>query len=79
MHSGYKQMARLEFNNVTLQYPIYGSHGMSLRSHLMRVATGGKIEQESRTAVITALKDVSFSLKDGDSVGLIVFSLRPTL
>ncbi len=64
-------MARIEFENVTLRYPIYGSHGMSLRSHLMRVATGGNIEKDSRTTVVTALKDVSFSLKDGDAVGLI--------
>jgi ABC-type polysaccharide/polyol phosphate transport system ATPase subunit len=64
-------MAKIEFDNVSLRYPIYGSHGMSLRSHLMRVATGGNIEQDSRTTVITALKDVSFTLKDGDAVGLI--------
>ncbi len=64
-------MAKIEFDNVTLRYPIYGSHGMSLRSHLMRVATGGSIEKDSRTTVITALKDVSFTLKDGDAVGLI--------
>lgn len=64
-------MAKIEFDNVTLRYPIYGSHGMSLRSHLMRVATGGNIEKDSRTTVITALKDVSFTLKDGDAVGLI--------
>jgi ABC-type polysaccharide/polyol phosphate transport system ATPase subunit len=64
-------MAKIEFDNVSLRYPIYGSHGMSLRSHLMRVATGGSIEQDSRTTVITALKDVSFMLKDGDAVGLI--------
>lgn len=71
LHSGCKYMAKIEFNNVTLRYPIYGSHGMSLRSHLMRVATGGNIEQDSRTTVITALKDVSFTLNDGDAVGLI--------
>lgn len=64
-------MAKIEFNNVSLRYPIYGSHGMSLRSHLMRVATGGNIEKDSRTTVITALKDVSFTLRDGDAVGLI--------
>lgn len=64
-------MAQIEFESVSLRYPIYGSHAMSLRSHLMRVATGGKIEQDSRTTVISALKDVSFNLKDGDSVGLI--------
>lgn len=64
-------MAIIEFDNVTLRYPIYGSHGMSLRSHLLRVATGGSIEKDSRTTVVTALKNVSFSLKDGDAVGLI--------
>jgi ABC-type polysaccharide/polyol phosphate transport system ATPase subunit len=64
-------MAKIEFDKVNLSYPLYGSHGMSLRSHLVRVATGGHIEKDSRTTVITALKDVSFTLKDGDAVGLI--------
>lgn len=44
---------------------------MSLRSHLVRVATGGNIEQDSRTTVVTALSDVSFKLEDGDAVGLV--------
>jgi ABC-type polysaccharide/polyol phosphate transport system ATPase subunit len=64
-------MAKIKFDNVSLRYPIYGSHGMSLRSHLMRVATGGNIEKDSRTTVVTALREVSFTLKDGDAVGLI--------
>lgn len=45
---------------------------MSLRNQLVRLATGGTIESEAgKTTVITALKDVSFQLKDGDAVGLI--------
>lgn len=44
---------------------------MSLRSHLMRVATGGKIEGDARTTIVTALDNVSFTLNDGDAVGLI--------
>lgn len=64
-------MAEISFNNVTIRYPVYGSHGMSLRSQLMRVATGGNIEKDARTTVVTALKNVSFTLKDGDAVGLI--------
>lgn len=64
-------MAEISFNNVTIRYPVYGSHGMSLRSHLMRVATGGNIEKDARTTVVTALKNVCFTLKDGDAVGLI--------
>ena len=64
-------MASILFDNVSLRYPVYGSHGMSLRSHLMRVATGGNIERDSRTTIVTALKNVSFTLNDGDAVGLI--------
>lgn len=64
-------MAEITLRNATVRYPVYGSHGMSLRSHLMRVATGGSIEKDARTTVVTALRNVSFSLKDGDAVGLI--------
>ncbi|QIZ46010.1 ABC transporter ATP-binding protein [Dickeya zeae] len=65
-------MTKIEFENVTLRYPIYDSHGMSLRNQLVRIATGGIIEKNSgNTTVITALKNVSFHLEEGDSVGLI--------
>lgn len=65
-------MAKIEFKNVTLRYPIYDSHGMSLRNQLVRIATGGTIEKNAgNTTVITALKNVSFTLKEGDAVGLI--------
>lgn len=65
-------MAQIIFDQVTLQYPIFDSHGMSLRSQLARVATGGLIERDAgNVTVVTALKDVSFTLRDGDAVGLI--------
>lgn len=65
-------MAHLIFDNVTVQYPVYDSHGMNLRSQLARVATGGLIERDAgNVTVITALRDVSFELRDGDAVGLI--------
>lgn len=65
-------MAKIEFKNVTLRYPIYDSHGMSLRNQIVRIATGGTIEKNSgNTTVVTALRNVSFTLNDGDSVGLI--------
>lgn len=65
-------MAEILFDNVTLRYPIYDSHGMSLRNQLVRIATGGTIEQSAgKITVVTALKSVSFVLKDGDAIGLI--------
>ncbi|MDD5272589.1 MAG: ABC transporter ATP-binding protein [Methylovulum sp.] len=65
-------MAVLKFDNVTVQYPVYNSRGMSLRNQLVRISTGGRIESEAgHVQLVTALKEVSFELRDGDAVGLI--------
>jgi lipopolysaccharide transport system ATP-binding protein len=65
-------MAHVIFDNVTLRYPILNSHGTSLRNQLLRISTGGLIEQEAGQSVtVTALKDVSFTLDTGDAVGLV--------
>jgi len=65
-------MAEISFENVTLSYPIYNNRNMSLRSQIVRIATGGTIEQEAgQHTVVTALKNVSFKLQDGDAVGLV--------
>ncbi len=64
--------AYLEFQNVTVQYPIFNSRNMSLRNHLVRITTGGLIEKESgHNRIVTALQGVSFTLNHGDSVALI--------
>ncbi|WP_159913138.1 ABC transporter ATP-binding protein [Pantoea sp. 18069] len=65
-------MTKLEFNNVTVQYPVYNTRSLSLRNQLVRIGTGGRIESEAgHVSIVTALKDVSFSLKEGDAVALI--------
>jgi ABC-type polysaccharide/polyol phosphate transport system ATPase subunit len=68
---GFNKMASIIFDRVSLSYPVYGGHAMSLRSHMMRMATGGRIESDSHATVVTALRDVSFNIKDGDAVGLV--------
>lgn len=65
-------MSELTFENVTVRYPIYNSKAMSLRNQLVRIGTGGKIAGEaSHIVTVTALDEVSFSLRNGDSVGLV--------
>lgn len=65
-------MAHLLFEGVTVRYPIYNSRHMSLRTQLVRISTGGRIEEDTgRVNVVTALSDVSFDLRKGDRVGLI--------
>ncbi len=62
----------LKFDNVTVQYPIYNSHAMSIRNHLVRISTGGRIESEAgHIQIVTALKNVSFEINHGDAVALI--------
>lgn len=65
-------MTKLEFKNVTVQYPVYNARSLSLRNQLVRIGTGGRIESEAgHVSIVTALKDVSFSLKEGDAVALV--------
>jgi len=64
--------ALLKFDGVTVQYPIYNNRSMSLRNQLIRISTGGKIESEAgQVQLVTALKNASFEIKEGDAVGLI--------
>ena len=65
-------MAKIKFENVTLEYLIYNSRSMSLRNQLMHIGTGGKLSKETKDIVtIKALDNISFELQDGDTVGLI--------
>lgn len=65
-------MALLKFEQVTVQYPIYNAKSMSLRNKLVQVGTGGIVSQNAPSVVtVTALKNVSFELRDGDSIGLV--------
>lgn len=65
-------MAHIRFRNVTVQYPIYNVHSLSLRNQLVRIGTGGRLASDSSNIVtITALDNVSFELAEGDTVGLV--------
>lgn len=65
-------MASIEFNNVCVDFPIYNANGRSLKKRLMQVATGGQLGADDQGRVIVrALDGLSFSLKNGDRVGLL--------
>ena len=65
-------MASIEFNNVSVDFPIYNASGRSLKKRLIQVATGGQLgaDQQGRV-VVRALESLSFTLKDGDRLGLL--------
>jgi len=65
-------MALIEFENVTVDFPIYNASTRSLKKQLMRVATGGQLgSNEHGRVIVRALEDLNFTLKDGDRVGLL--------
>jgi ABC-2 type transport system ATP-binding protein/lipopolysaccharide transport system ATP-binding protein len=65
-------MATINVRNVTLEYPIIDA-GTSLRSALMSKYVGGVIGQRrtDRHPFISALRNISLSMKDGDRLGLV--------
>ena len=67
-------MASIIANNVTIDFPIYGTGHRSLRQTLFG-RTGGLIRHEGQgrqqRVVVRALDDVSFTLRNGDRLGLI--------
>lgn len=65
-------MARIEFNNVSVDFPIYNANGRSLKNHLIKVATGGQLNTDQQGRVLVrALEGLTFTLKNGDRVGIV--------
>ncbi|WP_129557343.1 ABC transporter ATP-binding protein [Bradyrhizobium diazoefficiens] len=68
------EVATVVFENVSAHFPIYGAQQRSLRKALFQRATGGAIEREGKNndrVTVKALNDISFTLRDGDRVGLV--------
>jgi lipopolysaccharide transport system ATP-binding protein len=65
-------MTLVSASNVSVEFPIYEANARSLRSTVMRAATGGVLaEDAAHHVVVRALDRVSFELHEGDRVGLV--------
>lgn len=64
-------MAHILFDHVCVDFPIYNAKNRSLKNTVMQAATGGKVSFGAEGTIIRSLDDVSFTLKDGDRVGLV--------
>jgi lipopolysaccharide transport system ATP-binding protein len=65
-------MAHIEFNDVSVDFPIYNATGRSLKKRLMSVATGGQLGEDPQgRVVVRALEGLTLTLRDGDRVGLL--------
>lgn len=62
----------IHLNNVELSYPIYSIRAQSLRNTIANLAVGGKLLRDGKDIVhVKALDAISFSLIEGDRLGLI--------
>ncbi len=65
-------MSIIKLSDVSVEFPVFNSSSRSLKNRVLSVATGGKIERRTdRTVVVRGLDKVSFTLKDGERLGLI--------
>ncbi|QPH56205.1 ABC transporter ATP-binding protein [Pontivivens ytuae] len=64
--------AHVSFENVNVEFPIYSSHGRSLKRSMLQFTTAGRVGLSSDDRlVVRALKSLSFEAKHGDRIGLI--------
>ena len=65
-------MANIVFDNVTTEFPIYNASARSLKKKLFQIATGGQLNADQNgRVVVRSLENISFTLADGDRVGLL--------
>ena len=62
----------VEIRSINLAYPIYSIRAQSLRNTIANLAVGGKLLKNGADVIhVRALSNVSFTLQDGDRLGLI--------
>lgn len=65
-------MASIILDSVSIEIPAFNATSRSFTSKLLNVATGGRLDADSRGRVkVAALTDVNLQFKDGDRVGVV--------
>jgi ABC-2 type transport system ATP-binding protein len=63
-------MVGIEVRNAWVDFPIFDAKSRSLKKKVLG-KVGGSIGTEARAPIITALRDITLSLEEGDRVGLV--------
>lgn len=65
-------MSHIELKNVSVEFPIFHASSRSLKKTLIAASTGGLIGTNAQDKqVVSALKNISFSIQKGDRLALI--------
>jgi lipopolysaccharide transport system ATP-binding protein len=65
------ESAYLVLESVGLELPVYNADSRSFKKTMVGTATGGSLKVRSRRVSVRALRSISFSLNEGDRLGLI--------
>ncbi len=63
--------ARVEIAGLTVLFPLYHGSSRSLKKTVFAVASGRLGKDQSDRVVVQALRDISFTLRPGDRLGLV--------
>jgi lipopolysaccharide transport system ATP-binding protein len=66
-----KRMARMVAKDVSVDFPLYHGSSRSLKKTVFAAAAGRLGEDRQRRTVVQALRDISFTLRSGDRLGLV--------
>ena len=62
----------VDLRGVSLAYPVYSIRAQSIRNALANIAVGGKMLKDGSDVIhVRALNNISFTLNDGDRLGII--------
>jgi lipopolysaccharide transport system ATP-binding protein len=62
----------IEAEGVCVDFPLYHGNARSLKRTVVSAASGGRFNQDAKQRVVVeALRDISFSLRSGDRLGLV--------
>lgn len=64
-------MAIINFEDVSLDLPIYNVISHSFRRRVLEVATGGRLISDQQRVLVKALDQLTLSIRDGERVGVI--------
>ncbi len=64
-------MARVDVSHLAVDFPLYHGNSRSLKQTVFAAARGRLGEDRKHRVVVHALRDISFSLRSGDRMGII--------
>ena len=64
-------MASIELKDVIVDFPIYNANTRSFKNTVLKATIGGKVDIYEQNINIRALDGIAFTLKDGDTLGLV--------